>query len=97
MRRFVTGEITLVLCADDALNSETGERELTIIRWGLIPFWLKDSKIDFSTINANVETVTVTTSPGSAYGQILQSDFDLRQCGSAGERLSNATKALTPG
>jgi hypothetical protein len=36
VHRFVTGEITLVLYADDALNSETGERELTIIRWGLI-------------------------------------------------------------
>jgi putative SOS response-associated peptidase YedK len=43
------------------LDSETGERELTIMRWGLIPFWSKDSKIAYSTINAKVETIT--TSP----------------------------------
>ena len=26
------------------LDDETGERELTIMRWGLIPFWSKDSR-----------------------------------------------------
>ena len=40
------------------LAGETGERELAIMRWGLIPFWSKDSKIAFSTINARAETVT---------------------------------------
>jgi putative SOS response-associated peptidase YedK len=43
------------------LDSETGERELTIMRWGMIPFWSKDSKIAYSTINAKAETIT--TSP----------------------------------
>jgi len=43
------------------LDSETGERELTVMRWGLIPFWSKDSKIAYSTINAKAETIT--TSP----------------------------------
>ena len=43
------------------LDSETGERELSIMRWGLIPFWSKDSKIAYSTINAKAETIT--TSP----------------------------------
>jgi putative SOS response-associated peptidase YedK len=43
------------------LDSETGERELTIMRWGLIPFWSKDAKIAYSTINAKAETIT--TSP----------------------------------
>jgi putative SOS response-associated peptidase YedK len=38
-----------------------GQRELTIMRWGLVPYWAKDSKISFSTINAKSETVT--TSP----------------------------------
>jgi len=38
-----------------------GQRELTVMRWGLIPYWAKDSKIGFSTINAKSETVT--TSP----------------------------------
>ncbi len=43
------------------LDGETGERELTIMRWGLIPFWSKNSKIAYSTINAKAETIT--TSP----------------------------------
>lgn len=43
------------------LDSETGERELTIMRWGLIPFFAKDAKIAYSTINARAETVV--TSP----------------------------------
>jgi len=38
-----------------------GRRELTVMRWGLVPYWAKDSKIGFSTINAKSETVT--TSP----------------------------------
>ena len=40
------------------LDSETGRRELTIMRWGLVPFWAKDAKIGYSTINAKSETVT---------------------------------------
>ena len=38
-----------------------GQRELTVMRWGLVPYWAKDSKIGFSTINAKSETVA--TSP----------------------------------
>ena len=43
------------------LSPETGERELTIMRWGLVPFWSKDGKMAFNTINAKAETIT--TSP----------------------------------
>jgi putative SOS response-associated peptidase YedK len=43
------------------LAPETDERELTVMRWGLVPFWAKDTKIGFSTINAKAETVP--TSP----------------------------------
>ena len=43
------------------LNTETGVRELTVMRWGLVPFWSKDGKASFSTINAKSETVA--TSP----------------------------------
>lgn len=43
------------------LDRETGERELTVMRWGLVPYWSKDGKAGFSTINARAETVT--TSP----------------------------------
>ena len=43
------------------LDRETGERELTVMRWGLVPYWSKDAKIGFSTINAKAETIA--TSP----------------------------------
>jgi putative SOS response-associated peptidase YedK len=43
------------------LNGETGKRELTVMRWGLVPFWSEDGKASFSTINAKSETVA--TSP----------------------------------
>jgi putative SOS response-associated peptidase YedK len=38
------------------LNQE-GQRELTMMRWGLVPYWSKDGKMTFSTINAKAETV----------------------------------------
>src|SRR6266478_1747221 len=41
-------------------DRETGERRLEPLRWGLIPFWAKDAKIGFSTINAKAETVATT-------------------------------------
>ena len=40
------------------LNRESGQRELAIMRWGLVPYWAKDSKVAFSTINAKGETIT---------------------------------------
>ena len=43
------------------LSRETGERELMVMRWGLVPYWSKDGKASFSTINAKSETVA--TSP----------------------------------
>jgi putative SOS response-associated peptidase YedK len=43
------------------LDAETGRRELSMLRWGLIPYWAKDAKIAYSTINARSETIT--TSP----------------------------------
>jgi putative SOS response-associated peptidase YedK len=32
-----------------------GQREFVMLRWGLIPYWAKDLKIAFSTINAMAE------------------------------------------
>ena len=34
-----------------------GEREFVMLRWGLIPYWAKDIKVGFSTINAMCESV----------------------------------------
>ena len=57
------------------LDSETGVRELTIMRWGLVPYWAKDAKIAFSTINARAETIT--TSP--AYRPVPPAGVSRRQ------------------
>ena len=42
-------------------NRKTLERELVQMRWGLVPYWAKDAKVAYSTINAKAETLT--TSP----------------------------------
>jgi putative SOS response-associated peptidase YedK len=34
---------------------DTGQREFALLRWGLVPFWAKDAKIGYSTINARAE------------------------------------------
>jgi putative SOS response-associated peptidase YedK len=36
---------------------EEGDRELTLLRWGLVPFYSKDDKAAFKTTNARAETV----------------------------------------
>jgi len=38
-------------------DRDSGERRLETLRWGLIPFWAKDAKIGYTTINARCETV----------------------------------------
>jgi putative SOS response-associated peptidase YedK len=40
------------------LNRDTGEREIVLMRWGLVPFWAKDPSIGLRTINAKAETIT---------------------------------------
>jgi putative SOS response-associated peptidase YedK len=37
------------------LNRDSGRRETALLRWGLLPFWAKDAKIGYSTINARAE------------------------------------------
>ena len=54
------------------LDSETGQRELTVMRWGLVPFWSKDGKAGYSTINAKAETIA--TSPA------FREAFKRRRC-----------------
>jgi putative SOS response-associated peptidase YedK len=38
-------------------DAKEGARSLDVMRWGLIPYWAKDIKIGFSTINARAEEV----------------------------------------
>src|SRR5438876_9743911 len=38
-------------------NPETQQRSLNALQWGLIPYWAKDSKIGYRTINAQAESI----------------------------------------
>jgi putative SOS response-associated peptidase YedK len=44
------------------INPGTEKRALSLLRWGLIPFWAEDPKIGYSTINARSETVATKPS-----------------------------------
>jgi putative SOS response-associated peptidase YedK len=44
--------------------NENGDRKLVTLKWGLIPFWAKDAKIAYSTINARAETVAEKPASG---------------------------------
>jgi putative SOS response-associated peptidase YedK len=44
------------------LNPKKKTRELSLLRWGLIPSWATDPKVGFKSINARSETVTTTAS-----------------------------------
>lgn len=39
------------------LNADTGEPEFVLMRWGLVPYWAKDAKVGYTTINARAEEV----------------------------------------
>jgi putative SOS response-associated peptidase YedK len=49
------------------LNPGTKQRSLDRLRWGLVPYWAKDEKIGFKTINARAETVDTAHSFRSAF------------------------------
>ena len=53
-------------------DAKEGTRSLEVMRWGLIPYWAKDIKIGFSTINAMAETVD--TKP------VCREAFQRRRC-----------------
>lgn len=38
-------------------DAQAGERSLDLMRWGLVPYWSKDIKIGYSTINAKAEGI----------------------------------------
>ena len=48
-------------------NDAAGGRELTALRWGLIPFWAKDPSIGNRMINARAETVAEKPAFRAAY------------------------------
>jgi len=49
------------------LDATTGERQLAVMRWGLVPSWSKDGKAAFNTINARAETVTTSATYREAF------------------------------
>jgi hypothetical protein len=49
-----------------AVRSQDGKRIPQQMRWGLVPWWAKDIKVGFSSINARAEAVdTVAAFPGA--------------------------------
>jgi putative SOS response-associated peptidase YedK len=57
--------------AEDADRPPAGaiERQLRIVRWGLVPFWAKDVKIGSRMINARAETVAEKPAFRRAFAQ----------------------------
>jgi putative SOS response-associated peptidase YedK len=50
-----------------AIRHADGRRTLARLRWGLIPSWAKDPKIDYQCINARAETVATKPAFRSAF------------------------------
>jgi hypothetical protein len=50
------------------------KRSFTLLRWGLIPFWAKDTSIGFKTINAMSETAAT---PISTFPRNSRSSFSV--------------------
>ena len=48
-------------------DGENRERELVMLRWGLVPFWAKDPSIGNKMINARAETVAEKPAYRAAY------------------------------
>ena len=49
--------------------NEAGVRQTRMMRWGLIPFWARDTKIGYRMINARAETVADNRSFKNAFQQ----------------------------
>lgn len=39
------------------IDRDTGKRAVALLRWGLVPFWAKDAKFGYTTLNARAEEV----------------------------------------
>ena len=50
-------------------DAKEGTRALEVMRWGLIPYWAKDIKIGFSTINARAEEIDTKPAFREAFRQ----------------------------
>jgi putative SOS response-associated peptidase YedK len=50
-------------------DARDGQRSLDVMRWGLIPYWARDIKIGFSTINARGEEIDTKPAFREAFRQ----------------------------
>lgn len=50
-----------------AARDDAARRRLSLVRWGLVPFWSRDLKIGYRTINARAETVDTAAAFRSAF------------------------------
>jgi len=50
-------------------NPQTQQRSLDALQWGLIPYWTKDPKVAYRTINARAETVDKAPSFRQAFAK----------------------------
>jgi len=50
-----------------AVRLVNGKRKLSLLKWGLIPSWAKDTKIACSTINARADTAATKPAFRSAF------------------------------
>jgi putative SOS response-associated peptidase YedK len=62
-----TKKIYTVLCRQDGPGER--ERELRVVRWGLVPFWAKDASGGARLINARSETVAEKPAFRQAFGK----------------------------
>jgi putative SOS response-associated peptidase YedK len=53
-----TQEILVVRASPDPEKAAGGEREARLMRWGLVPVWVKDLKVGYRMINAKAENLT---------------------------------------
>ena len=49
------------------LNRDTGDREIVLMHWGLVPFWARDANVGYSTINAQAETIRISPTYREAF------------------------------
>ncbi len=50
-------------------DAKARERALDVMRWGLVPFWAKDTKVGFANINAKAEGIETKPAFREAFRQ----------------------------
>lgn len=60
-------EVPVVRAVDGSAGGGPRRRRLSLVRWGLVPFWARDDKIGYRTINARAETVATAPAFRAAF------------------------------